>query len=254
MSQNTFGAYSSENLKTTTLDTNYEEFKKIIFSRRSVRIFTNDPIPEHIIHECLDLALLAPNSSNLQPWEFYWVKSKDKKIKIKEACLSQPAAQTAAEIIVCIARTKTWRAHAKKMIQILESNDSTKVAINYYKKTIPFFYTQGFLNIFGMIKKIFFFLKGFKNPTPRGPVTQNDMILWATKSCALAAENFMLALRAASFDSCPMEGFDAKRVQKILNLPGDAHIVMIIGAGRRAQNGIYGPRIRFNREIFIKEV
>ena len=51
-----------------------------------------------------------------------------------------------------------------------------------------------------------------------------------------------------------MEGFDAQRVQKILNLPKDAYVVMVIGAGEKAPNGIYGPRIRFERSSFIKEV
>ena len=37
-------------------------------------------VPEKDIQKsCLDLALLAANSSNLQSWQFYWVKSKEKK-------------------------------------------------------------------------------------------------------------------------------------------------------------------------------
>jgi nitroreductase len=80
------------------------------------------------------------------------------------------------------------------------------------------------------------------------------MLLWSVKSSCLAAENFMLALRSYSFDSCPMEGFDEKKVREILELPEGAYITMVIGAGKRAQNGVYGPRIRFERENFIKEV
>ena len=82
------------------------EFVKLCESRRSVRVFENAPIPEDVVEKCLDLAMLAPNSSNLQPWEFYWPKSADKKRQVVEACLGQPAASTAAEIIVVVARTK----------------------------------------------------------------------------------------------------------------------------------------------------
>ena len=49
-----------------------EEFIKAVKSRRSVRNFTDEPVLEKDMRECLELTLLAPNSSNLQPWEFYW--------------------------------------------------------------------------------------------------------------------------------------------------------------------------------------
>lgn len=256
MSDNIFNTVPTKGYDELNQKVNAEEFKKVITSRRSVRVFTNTPIPENIMNECLDLALLAPNSSNLQPWEFYWVRSQDKKEKLVKACLSQPAASTAAELIVCVARTKTWKQNAKKMLEIFEKqgNKVPKTAIDYYKKIVPIAYTQGFLSIVGTIKKPILFLRGLNTPTPRNPVSNSDMVLWASKTCALAAENLMLALRSHSFDSCPMEGFDANRVHKILNLPKDAHIVMVIGAGERAPNGIYGPRIRFERNSFIKEV
>ena len=56
-----------------------EDFIKTIKSRRSVRNYNQEPVIEKHMKECLELALLAPNSSNLQPWEFFWVKSKEKK-------------------------------------------------------------------------------------------------------------------------------------------------------------------------------
>ena len=58
---------------------NKEEFIKVVKSRRSVRVYNDEVVPEDVIHSCLDLALLAPNSSNLQAWKFYWVKSKEKR-------------------------------------------------------------------------------------------------------------------------------------------------------------------------------
>ncbi|TFH40104.1 MAG: nitroreductase family protein, partial [Chrysiogenales bacterium] len=49
------------------------EFQKVIESRRSVRVFDDTKIPEEVMMRCLNNGLLAPNSSNLQPWELYWV-------------------------------------------------------------------------------------------------------------------------------------------------------------------------------------
>ena len=64
----------------------------------------------------------------------------------------------------------------------------------------------------------------------------------------------MLSLRAAGYDSCPMEGMDGVRVKKLLNLPSQAEICMVISAGKRAPGGVYGPRIRFDSSYFIHEV
>ena len=45
------------------------DFFGLANKRRSVRKFTDDPIPEEVMRKTLDVSLLAANSSNLQPWE-----------------------------------------------------------------------------------------------------------------------------------------------------------------------------------------
>ena len=56
------------------------------------------------------------------------------------------------------------------------------------------------------------------------------------------------------FDSCPLEGFDSRRVKKILGLPHRAVVVMAVAAGKRDPERVYGPRLRFDRELFIREI
>ena len=233
-----------------------KEFIKVIESRRSVRVFTDEKIPEEITRSCLDLALLAPNSSNLQPWEFYWVKDPEKKKQLVKACFSQPAARTAAEIIVSVGRTSTWKKHCKEMLELLSQGEQEppKSVTTYYKKVAPWVYIQGPLSILGFFKKIMFFFMGFFKPVPREPTSKTEMKIWAAKTCALACENIMLAYRAYGYDTCPMEGLDSKRGSKILNLPSDAFVVMAISAGKRSDKGVYGPRIRFPKEQFIFEI
>ena len=85
------------------------DFFEIIDKRRSVRKFSNKTIPEEVIIKALNAALLAANSSNLQPWEFYWVKDDNKKEDLIKACFSQNAAKTAQELIVAVSRIDTWK-------------------------------------------------------------------------------------------------------------------------------------------------
>ena len=80
------------------------------------------------------------------------------------------------------------------------------------------------------------------------------MAIWAHKSTALACENLMLSLRAFGYDSCPMEGMDSKRIKNLLGLTSPAEISMVISAGKRAENGVYGKQFRFNKNYFIHEI
>jgi nitroreductase len=237
------------------INCNFKEFKKVVESRRSVRVYDDTEISEEIMQRCFDMALLAPNSSNLQPWEFYWVKSPDKKKKLVQYCLEQPAARTAKELVVCVGRTGNWKEHSEQMLQVFSKNENVpKSAILYYKKLVPLSYTIGPLGILGLIKKIITYFLAFKRPIPRGPYNIGDIKTIVAKTCALAAENFMLAMRAFGFDTCPMEGMDGEKIKKLLNLPKDGFIVMVISCGKRAKGGVYGPRIRFDREKFIFKV
>ncbi len=231
-----------------------DEFRQVVESRRSVRKFTDKKIPQKILDACLDLALLAPSSCNLQPWEFHVVQSPDKKQKLVEACMSQNAATTAAELIVVVARTKNWREIAKLNVDYWPQPKMPKHWKDFYTRGVYFTYWQGPLHVVGAVKKAAANITGMFRPMMRAPFTKSDMRIWAIKSTALAAENLMLAFRAYGFDSCPMEGMDEVRIRKLLKLPSDAEVVMVVGAGERAKDGVYFPRVKFDRSNFIRHV
>ena len=230
-----------------------ESFRQVVMSRRSVRKFTKTPIPREVVDDCLDLAMLAPSSSGLQPWEFYVVRSADKKAKLVKACMSQWAAKTAAELIVCVARTDRINDFSKKMLREWPMPDVPPLVKRYYQ-LIPYNYMPGPLDSFARVKKAAFTVGGMFAPVPRGPFTEAEVKLWAAKSAALACENLVLAFRAHGFDTCMMEGFDEARVSKLLKLPDGAFPIMVVGAGERAEDGVFFPQIRFDRDLFIHEV
>jgi nitroreductase len=91
---------------------------------------------------------------------------------------------------------------------------------------------------------------GLRKPMMRfgGKADQRVMV---HKSCALAAQTFMLSISAEGFQSCPMEGFDAVRVKKHLNLPSGAEINMIVSVGKGTEEGVWGPRFRVPYEDVV---
>ena len=236
------------------VDIDREEYIKLAKSRRSVRVFTDEEIDPNDLMECLELALLAPTSSNLQCWEFYWVRDQDKKEKLKMYCLDQPAARTAKELIVCIARTDTWKKNKNAIIEATNSNNKAPISMSYYTKIVPIVYTQGIMGIIGFIKKVLVAIIGIFRVVPREPNSKSDMRVWAHKTTALACQNLMMGLRAYGYDTCPMEGMDSKRIKSLLGLGRGAEVSMVIGVGKRAENGVYGKRFRLSSDRFIKVV
>jgi nitroreductase len=236
------------------LECSWDEFKKVVVSRRSVRVFESEAVPETVIQGAIDLGLIAPTSSNLQQTEFYWVRSPEKKKRLAQYCLGQPAAATAGELVVVVARTDTWRRNAQAVLEGLKGMRAPESAISYYERLVPLAYGRGPLGLLNLFKRIYFSFKGLTAVTPREPKSYADLRVWAHKSAALAAENFMLAIRAQGFDSCPMEGHDSLRVRRLLGLPSGAEVNMVIGVGRRAPAGVYGPRLRLSRDLFVFEV
>lgn len=238
------------------LPTDAGEFEKVVRSRRSTRVYSDDPIPDATMRKCLELATLAPNSSNLQCWEFYWVRDRAKKQTLVRLCLGQPAAATAQELIVCVARLDTWKRNSKLLLEHLTaSKDKVPEAkLHYHRKIVPLAYGHGPFYIFGPLKKMLIAAMGLFRVVPRGPAGKADMRVWAHKTTALACENLMLSLRAFGYDSCPMEGMDERRIQKLLGLPKAAEVCMVVSAGKRGEHGIYDQQFRFDRSLSIFEV
>lgn len=241
------------------LSNSIRAFAELVESRRSIRLFEKSAVPSEVIHKAIDLALLSPNSSNLQPWEFYWVQDPSKKADLIQACLSQAAANTAAELVVCVARTATWKRnceHMRQEIQLAQKQGVRipKAAIHYYNSIAPLMYEQGPLGLWGSIKKVIVWFVGWFKPISREPFGKSAMQIWATKTTALACQTFMLGIRAYGFDTCPMEGIDSHRIRRLLDLPKDSLIPMVIAIGQRRSDGVTLPRIRAPREWFVKIV
>ena len=233
-------------------------FFDIINKRRSVRKFSNIDVPESVMRKCLESCILAPNSSNLQPWEFYWIRDKEKKEKIIQACFSQNAAKTAKELVIAVSRIDTWKRNRDLIIEDYKKKNKLLPIINkYYNKLVPLMYYHDRFGISGIIKRIIYLfinILGYFKPIIRGPIYKHQLFETVTKTTALACQNFMMALVAEGFDSCPMEGFDEKRIKKILNLNWKSHVVMIFGIGKADKKGVYGKRFRINNKLSIKEI
>ncbi|WP_311329734.1 nitroreductase family protein, partial [Capnocytophaga sputigena] len=58
------------------------------------------------------------------------------------------------------------------------------------------------------------------------------------------AQTFMLAMAEEGYDTCPLGGYDSRRIKKLLHLPYGAEVTMVVACGFREERGIWGERFR----------
>jgi nitroreductase len=244
--------------------TNEKTVSEAINYRRSVRIFDAEKLLDtSLVKKCIEQASLAPNSSNMQLWEFYHITSKNIIDQIAPLCFNQNAAKTAQQLVVFVTRKDLWKKRAKANLSFMDSvfgknnprseqSSREKVARNYYGKIIPFAYAD-FLGILGWLKYLMIVIIGLFKPIYR-EVRQKDMRIVAHKTAGLAAQNFMISMAAVGYDTCPMEGSDTWKVKRVLGLSFGAEINMIVSCGIRTEKGVYGERFRIPFDEVYKEV
>lgn len=239
--------------------------QEILEFRRSVRVYDEaQKIDTELVKKCLALSTLAPSSSNMQLYEFYHITNPETLKKLSVACLDQTAASTTQELVVFVVRQDLYKKRSQAVLQFEKENIRRNSPLErqekrikdremYYGKIMPFLYAR-FYGILGFFRKLIAVPVSFFRPMVL-QVSENDARIVAHKSCGLAAQTFMVAMANEEYDTCPMEGFDSKRVKNILNLPSGAEINMIISCGKRKGNeGIWGDRYRVPFEEVYKRI
>lgn len=228
--------------------------QNLLEHRRSVRHYADTPIDPETVRRCLKMAQLAPSSSNMQLYEFYHITDPAVLKRLAEACFNQQAAATAQQMVVFVTRQDLFAERARAVLEFERGNirrnsppekHAKRIAASegYYGKLMPFLYARCF-GLIGGLRWLISRSIGLFRPMQR-EVTEADVRTVVHKSCALAAQTFMLAMAENGLDTCPMEGLDSRRVKRILNLPRGAQINMIAACGIRKQgHGIWGERFR----------
>ncbi len=175
-----------------------------IEKRRSVKQYDiSVEMPEADIQKLLDLALLSPTSFNIQNWRFVVVRDPELRQQVRAAAWDQAQVTEAQLLLVLCADLKAWEKSPER----------------YWKNSPP--ETQEML--VPMIGQF------YENAGER---VQRDE---AMRSCGIAAQTLMLAAKAMDYDSGPMIGFDAEQVAKLIALPEDHVIGMMLVIGKAAK-------------------
>ena len=174
-----------------------------IETRRSVKHF--DPahrMTEEEIARLIALAKLAPTSFNMQNYRFVIVSDPELRREIRAFAWDQ-AQVTDASLLVILCADLTAHANDPQRYWAHAPQEVQDILV----PALPQFY-EG-------------------KPT----LIRDEAI----RSTGFAGMTLMLAARGMGYDSCPMIGFDAEAVAKLIRLPDDHALSFILAIGKQAK-------------------
>ncbi len=172
-----------------------------IAERRAVKHY--DPsfvLPVADEKKLFEHLLLAPTSFNIQNWRFVVVRDPAQKKAVRAAAWNQAQIEEAQLTVVICGDLKAW----------------DKSPERYWRNSPPA--TQEML--VPMIRQFY---------SNAGPQVERDEVM---RSAGIAGQTLMLAAKSLGYDSCPMIGFDPVAVGKLIDLPADHVIGMIVVVGK----------------------
>jgi nitroreductase len=183
--------------------------------------------------ETLEEALvLSPSSFGLQPWKFLVVQDVSLRTRIREVAWNQPQLEEASHVVVFCAKTTINRADIERHIaRIAQVRRVDVESLREYQSVIGQFVLS---------------------PAPDFSIAQ-----WTIRQIYLSLGMLLTASAALGIDACPMEGFDPKKVDGILELPSRGlHAAVICALGYRSAEDGYAlaKKVRFDKHEVIEHV
>ncbi len=174
-----------------------------IKSRRSVKHFdSSHHMTEEEIAQLIELAKLAPSSFNMQNYRFVLVLDSELRQKIRAVAWDQ-AQVTDASLLVILCADLTAHSNNPQRYWAQAPQEVQDILV---PALTPFYEGK--------------------------PTLIRDE---AMRSTGFAGMTLMLAARDMGYDSCPMIGFDAEAVSKLINLPGDHVLSFMLAIGKQAK-------------------
>lgn len=219
-----------------------------IFHRRAIRVFEAVEIPVSSRDLLLQSARQAPSSFNMQPYRLYWVESPAQRAAVAKLCMSQNPAKTASALVIAVADIGSLRSTAQLQAAWMRESGFPEPKISEYERTARIgriLFMPGPMNLFGILKWVLFRLLNIFRSVGLPPVMRHEVFKWAGKSTALACQNLMIAAEVVGLNTCPMEGFDGRRLLRYLGLsPKRQETVMVIAIGKKLSTYTAQPQWR----------
>ena len=190
-----------------------------ISSRRAIKKFDSSyKMTSEQVDSLMKLAILSPTSYNQQNWRFVTITDEIIKNKISIASRNQAQPKDGSLVILLCGNLNAWKDNPLQYWR-----NSTPEKQEHVKNALEKKYADSSEN-------------------------RRDE---AMRSCGFAAQTIMLAARQMGLDSCPMVGFEYDDIAKIIQLPEDHLIVLMVVVGKSAEPaGVRGGQLELDHVVF----
>ncbi|KPD02255.1 nitroreductase family protein [Moellerella wisconsensis] len=141
----------------------------------------------------------APSAFNLQHWRPVLVEDPALRAQIREIAWDQPQVTDASMLIVLCAEVTSWQTKPQRVWE-----GATEQVKSLMTSAIDQYYRDR-------------------------PQVQRDEIM---RSAGIFAQTLMLAAKGQGLDSCPMDGFDFDAMAKLIKLPENHEVCLMIAVGK----------------------
>lgn len=219
-----------------------QTFLDLTRTRRSVRDFLPDPVPTEVIDQLLEAARWSPSGYNLQPVHFVVVTDPDKRQALRKASMNQRQVSEAPAVVVFVADRHVAKRHTERVLAMeVETGAADETYRALMRKFIGLAFATGPVGLNWVWKALLAPPMRLFVSIPALPAVHRRY--WLGKQVGLSAMNLLLAAHAAGLAGCPMEGFDSRRVAKVLNLPRGLEPMLIVPLGYPARTDLKKTRL-----------
>lgn len=225
-----------------------------IKSRKTVRSYTNTTIDRKQIIELIEAAQRSPSGYNLQPWYFILVDDPEIKHKLRFVCFGQRQVEEASAVVVFVADPDAWKTTYPSVLeQSVAAKFMSAEHAAFYQRNIKILFSRGIFGLLGIVKAVGIPLVRLFRPVPDLIYTRNEALAYVKNQTMLAAATFMIAAKGAGLDTSPMEGFDEYRLKRLLNIPQQmaVPIIIAIGIAEESEADNYSIRLPLTERMFI---
>ena len=193
------------------------QFEGLASRRRATRQPFQQPLERELIERLLRISQWAPSGYNLQPTRFVVIADPSIRLRIRRACMNQQPIKEAPIVIVFAGDHRAFARLGETLNSDLAAAAITPEYANFLRRIVRLMFKQGPLGINWLWKSTLIPIARIFVPIPQMMAVHKRF--WLTKQVMLCAMNFMLAAEAAGLGTVPMEGFDAGRLRRSLDLP-----------------------------------
>lgn len=180
-------------------------------------------ISEDQVNELLTLLNLTPTSVGLQMQNVVVIENKTIREKLLPASMNQQQVVDASHLLVLCAETQLDDARVEAyMNRIVQVRGVERESLDKFKEMVMFWIGQA------------------------GDKAQE----WSDKQVYIMLGNLMTGAAYMGIDACPMEGFDPKQYDEILNLKDKGlKSVLVVPIGYRADDDMYSKQKKVRKDI-----